>query len=121
MAKIGKGRYRWEDHWGDYDIMYSSKNKVFYADAGKLFPGAGEFFDSLYLNEKKTEGLNMQQSSYGRQSMVKQIYAKSEKEVEDAVNLFNKMFVTTETAEEKVILNVKIKYTTWKKQHYRYY
>lgn len=104
MAKIGRGRYRWDDHWGDYDIMYSSKEKHFYADAAKLFEGSGEFFDSLYMNEKKTEGLNMQQATYGRQSTVKQIFAKSEKEVEDAVNLFNKLFVTTETAEEKVIL-----------------
>lgn len=104
MAKIGKGSFRWEQHWGDYDIMYSSKDKQFYIDARKLFSGAGEFFDSLVSNDKKPEGLNFHQISYGRNIGAKFIFAATEKDLVEAVNLFNRLFVTTETSEEKVIL-----------------
>ena len=104
MSKIGKGSFRWEQHWGDYDIMYSSKDKVFYTDARKLFSGAGEFFDSLASNDKKPEGLNFHQISYGHNIGAKHIFASTEKDLVEAINLFNRLFVTTETAEEKVIL-----------------
>jgi hypothetical protein len=106
MAKIGIGRFRWNDHWGDYDIMYSSKDKEFYTDAGKLFPGAGEFFDSLLGSGKPTEGLTLHQYSYGRMSQVKQISALTQTKLEESVNLFNRLFVEVETSEEKVILYV---------------
>ena len=104
MAKIGKGHFRWEDHWCDYDIMYSSKDKEFYTDASKLFAGAGEFFDSLIESDTKTEGLQLHKPGYGRHLGSRQIFAHTEKELVDAVSLFNKMFTTTETKEEKVIL-----------------
>ena len=104
MAKIGIGNFRWEQHYGDYDIMYSSKDQTFYTDASKLFAGAGEFFDSINGSDNKVEGLNLHKINYGHNAGMKQIYASSQKALENSVNLFNKLFVTTETTEEKVIL-----------------
>lgn len=109
MAKIGKGHFRFDNHWGDYDIFYSSKDKQFYADANKLFEGSAEFFDSL--QDKKPEGMNMYQIHHGRQNGLKQIWAVTQKDLEDAVSRFNRMFVETTTSEVKVIL-YSLKYKT---------
>lgn len=104
MAKIGKGRFHWEQSYGDYEIMYSAKNKEFYTDVSKLFAGAGEFFDSLFQNDKKTEGISMEKPSWGRDVGKRKIVAPTEKELVNSVNLFNRLFVETVTSEVKVIL-----------------
>lgn len=122
MAKIGKGHFRWEDHWGDYDIMYSTKDKGFYIDASKLFAGAGEFFDSLFESDTKTEGILMNKPSWGRNRGLRQIYAPSEKELVESVNKFNMLFVTTSTSEVKVILyDFEYHTETQEKNNHRFY
>ena len=107
MAKIGKGSFRWDSHYGDYDIYYSSKSQGFYVDATKLFPGSAEFFDSLVYSEVVSEdqkSLKMEKVHHGREIGMRKIWAKTQKELVDSVNLFNRMFVQAETSEKKVIL-----------------
>ena len=107
MAKIGKAFFRCDQHYGYYDIFYSSKDKEFYVDVTKLFVGADEFFDSIIESEVVSENqksINMSRYTYGRNSGMRKIYALTQKDLEDSVNKFNRMFVTTSTSEAKVIL-----------------
>lgn len=101
MAKIGRGSYRYENHWGEYDIMYSSKDSHFFVYVDKLFSGAVEFYDAI--SDDKTHEIKMVNYTYGR-IKGRMIFAATEKQLTDSVNTFHRLYVTTSTSEEKVIL-----------------
>ena len=107
MAKIGKGHFRFDDHYGYYDIFYSSKDQGFYVDAAKLFEGSAEFFDSMIYSEVVSEeqkSIKMTAIPYGRERGVRKIWAMTQKELESSVSLYNKLFTQAVTSEKKVIL-----------------